>query len=101
MTIGPLPIRRILWMSSRLGIRQLQEAIEQVAGVVRAGSSLGVVLDGRPRDVLEDQPLHGAVVQIQVGELGGAEVRLPANRFVAVQPGLPVWALDREAVVLG
>ena len=40
-------------MSSRLGMQaQLQEAVEEVAGVVRAGAGLGVVLDGGAGDVL-------------------------------------------------
>src|SRR6266571_586608 len=87
-------------MSSRLGIRQFQEAIEQVAGVVRAGARLGVVLDGGSPNVLELEALDRAVVEVQVRELGGAEVGLPADRLVTLDPGLAMWPPDREAVVL-
>ena len=80
--------------------REFQEAVEEVAGVVRAGAGLRVVLDRRARDVSQDQALDGAVVEVQVGELGVAEVGLPANRLVALDRRLAAGALDREAVVL-
>ncbi len=80
---------------------QLQEAIEQVAGVVRAGARLGVVLDGGAGDVAQDQALDRAVVEVQLRELGDAEVGLPADRLVALDPRLAAGADDGEAVVLG
>src|SRR5919109_661744 len=122
MTIGPDPISKILWMSPRLGItptlprrarslvaarrrssrrlRHLQEAVEQVARVVGAGAGLGVVLDGRAGDVAQDQPLDRAVIEVEVRELGGAEVGLPAHWLVTLDRPLPSGAHDREAVVL-
>ena len=47
------------------------------------------------------QPLDRAVVEVQVGELGGAEVGLPADRLVALDARLAARAEHREAVVLG
>src|SRR4051794_17972229 len=101
MTIGPEPRTRILWMSSRLGIRspglsrggeapadqgrrsegvlgtprtedaelrcaagssdQLQEAVEEVNGVVWAWPGFRVVLGGRARNVLQDKSLNCSV----------------------------------------
>src|SRR5260221_13026494 len=88
-------------MSVRLGMSKLEEAVEEVAGVVRTGTGLGVVLDSRRGDVLQYEALDGAVVEVEVGELGGAEVGLPANRLVGLDPRLAPRALDGEAVVLG
>ncbi len=83
-------------MSVRLGIGQLQEAVEEVAGVVRAGAGLGVVLDRRRGDVAQHQPLDRAVVEVEVGELGGAEVGLPADRLVGLDPRLSTRALTAK-----
>ena len=55
------------------------------------GPGLGVVLDGAGGDVEQPQPLDRAVVEVHVGELGRAEVRLQARAGLAA---------DREAVVL-
>src|SRR5690242_4227362 len=88
-------------MSSRLGMRQLQEAVEEIAGVVRPRPGFGVVLDGAPRNVLEDQPLDRAVVEVEVGELGVAEVGLPTDRLVAIDRPIPARPEHREPVVLG
>ena len=52
-------------------------------------------------DVAQGQALDGAVVEVEVGQLGGAEVGLPADRLVALDPRLAAGARDREAVVLG
>ena len=68
---------------------------------MRAGAGLGVVLDGGAGDVAQDQALDRAVVEVQLRELGDAEVGLPADRLVALDPRLAARALDREAVVLG
>src|SRR3954471_6460672 len=100
MTIGPEPRIRILWRSSRRGIDLLQEAIEEIEAVVRAGAGLRVVLDGAAGDVEQRQALDGAVVEVQVRELRGAEVGLPAHGLVAVDGPLAVGAEHREAVVL-
>ena len=54
--------------------------------MARAG--FRVVLDGAARDVLEDEALDGPVVEIEMGELGLAEVGLPADRFIPIDlPG--------------
>src|SRR3954464_8345222 len=100
MTIGPEPRIRILWRSSRRGIDLLQEAIEEIEAVVRAGAGLGVVLDGAAGDVEQGQALDGAVVEVEVAELGGPEVGLPAHRLIAVDGPLAARPEHREAVVL-
>src|SRR5438876_1037986 len=88
-------------MSSRLGTGQLQEAVEEVARVVGAGAGLGVVLDGAARDVLQHQALDGAVIQVEVRELGLAEVGPPANRLVTLDSAIAAGTEDGKAVVLG
>ena len=88
--------------SARRSRRQLQEAVEEVAGVVRARAGLGVVLDGAAGDVLEHQALDRAVVEVQVGELGGAEVGAPSAPARRPRSGSPPSGpADGEAVVLG
>src|SRR5215212_3027059 len=87
-------------MSSRLGIRQFQDPVEEVAGVVWAGSGLRVVLDRGAGDVFQQQSLHRAVVESEVGELGGPEIGLPADRLVGLDPRVAIGSLDREAVIL-
>src|SRR5436190_9749884 len=99
MTIGPLPSTRILWMSSLRG-NEVQEAVEEVNGVVRAWACFGVVLRCRARDIPEDQALHRSVVEVHVGELGRAEVGLPAHRLVLLDAPLSAGAKHCEAVVL-
>ena len=86
-------------MSSRRGIgvpSSCEEAVEEVAGVVRAGAGLGVVLDRRRRHVAQDQALDRAVVEVEVGELGGAEIGLPAHRLVTLDPRLAARALTAK-----
>src|SRR5437764_10885741 len=99
MTIGPLPSTRIFWMSSLRG-NEIEEAVEEIDGVVRAGSRFGVVLRGRAGNVLQHKALDGAVVEIHVRQLGDAEVRLPAHRLVGLDALLAVRAEHSEAVVL-
>ena len=53
-----------------------------------------------PGHVAQRQPLDGAVVEVDVGQLGGAEVGLPADRLVGLDRPRAVRAEDREAVVL-
>src|SRR3954454_19017845 len=100
MTIGPAPRIRILWRSSRRGMHLLQEAIEEIEAVVRAGAGLGVVLDRPAGDVEERQALDRAVVEVEVAERGGTEVGLPAHGLVAVDGPLAARPEHREAVVL-
>src|ERR1044072_7605333 len=87
-------------MSVRLGMREREEGVEEVAGVVGARACLRVVLDGRGADVAQDQALDRAVVEVEMGELGGAEVGLPANRLGGPDARLAARPLDGEAVVL-
>src|SRR4051812_18502091 len=100
MTIGPEPRIRILLMSSLRGTDGLQEAVELVERVVRAGPRLGVVLDGRAVDLEQLQALDGAVVEVDVRQRGLAEVRLPAHRLVGLDAQTAVWRRHGEAVVL-
>src|SRR5450759_2405018 len=100
MTIGPEPRMRILWMSLRRG-NSLQEAVEQVEAVVRAGSGLGVVLDGSARDVEQLEALDGAVIQVHMGERGGAEVGFPAHGLIGRDRALAAGPERGEAVILG
>src|SRR4051794_10752348 len=92
MTIGPEPRIRILWRSSRRGTGQLpDEVVEEADRVVRAGPGLGVVLDAAGRDVEQADALDRAVVEVDVRELGLAEVALQA---------LTGLSTHREPVVL-
>src|SRR4051812_42078080 len=56
------------------GEHQVGEAVEEVAGVVRAGRGLGVVLHREGRDVETAQPLDDAVVEPDVADLDPADV---------------------------
>src|SRR3954462_2026434 len=102
MTIGPEPRMRIFSMSSRLGMGGdlLQEPVEEVEAVVRAGPGLRVVLDRPAGDVEERQPLPRAVVEVEVRQLRGAEVGLPAHGLIGVDRLLAARPEHREAVVL-
>src|SRR3954447_14661700 len=96
MMIGPEPITRTLLMSSRLGIHQLHEPVEEVRRVVRAGGGLGVVLDGEggepPGSVAQLEALDDVVVEAHV-----ADARLAVRRG----RGAVERRVDREAVVVG
>src|SRR3954465_15110871 len=102
MTIGPEPRIRMRWRSSRLGMRgdPLEEPVEQVERVVRAGSGLRVVLDRAAGDVEQLEALDRAVVEVDVAELRAAEVGVPLDGLVGVDRLRPVRAEHREAVVL-
>src|SRR3954451_2044546 len=92
MTIGPEPSTRILWRSSRLGMRERpDEVVEQAERVVRPRSGLGVVLHAAGRDVERPDALDRAVVEVDVGQLARADLRLDPLAHLAG---------DREAVVL-
>src|SRR5690349_20745504 len=93
MTIGPEPSTRILRRSSRLGMARepRQELVEQVEAVVGAGARLRVVLHAAGGHVERPYALDRAVVEVDVRELDGADLRLePLARLPR----------DREAVVL-
>src|SRR5947209_10473800 len=106
MMIGPDPISRILWMSSRRGMclrrggDRADEAIEQMQRIVGARAGFGVVLDGCARNVLQCESLDGAVIQVDVGQLRRAERGLPSDRLVLVDRARAVRAEDREPMVL-
>src|SRR5947209_3594942 len=122
MTIGPEPMSRIFLMSSRLGTRwppgewppgrftnaigasRLDdfgyESVKQVQRVARTGPRLRVVLHRGSLHVAQDQALDRAVIEVDVGQLGGAEVRLPAHRLVAVDRPRAVGAEHGKPVVL-
>ena len=81
MTIGPDPMTSTDRRSSRLGMRtspgavhQRAELVEQPGRVVRARRGLGVVLHAERRPVQQPQALDHAVVEVDVGDLGRAEV---------------------------
>src|SRR4051794_12961703 len=80
---------------------KLQEPVKEIHSIVRSGPRLRVVLHRRARDVLQDQSFHGAVVQVQVRQLRGTEVGLPAHRLVDVDGFLARGPGYCEAVVLG
>ena len=79
-------------MSSRRGIRRRTRSFRKRSKrwrrVVRPGSGLGVVLDRAARHVAQHEALDRAVVEVQLRELGRAEVGLPAHRLVAVDRAL-------------
>ena len=72
-----------------------------MAGVVGTGAGLGVVLDRRAGNVAQDQPLHRAVVEVELRELGDPVIGVPADRLVGLDLRLAAGADDGEAVVLG
>jgi hypothetical protein len=60
-----------------------------------------VILDRAAGDVEQGESLNGAIVEVQMGQLGRTEVRLPAHRLVGLDPLAAVRGANREAVVLG
>src|SRR5688572_26319596 len=58
-----------------ISTHQIQEAVEQVAGVVRAGRGLGVVLHRERRRVEEVEALDDVVVEADVADLRATERR--------------------------
>ena len=80
----------------------LEEAVEQVQAVVRAGSRLGVVLDRPAGHVEQLEALDGAVVEVHVRQLPRRRSRspsAPARRSSIVRA--PAGPERGEAVVLG
>src|ERR1700760_1677358 len=89
MTIGPEPITRTWWMSSRRGMcsapsHQACETVEQVGGVVGPGGRLRVVLHREGRDVGARQPLDDPVVGAPVGQV---DVAVRGGDVLAGRPG--------------
>src|SRR5581483_2922464 len=106
MTIGPDPITSTDSMSSRRPIsyalasnngsfgHQPPEVLEQVPGVVGAGSGLGVILDAERRLIETAQALDHSVVQVYVGHLDRGTHVVRGHGVVVVLAG----DLDRTAV---
>src|SRR6266516_5101639 len=77
--------------SGRRGFEELDEAVEQVGRVVRAGRRLRVVLHAERPDVAGDQALDHVVVEAHVAYFDGAELGLDGSIERRV---------DREPVVV-
>src|SRR6478752_3595523 len=115
MTMGPEPMTRTLWMSSRLGIvllgragdggeHEVSEAVEEVVGIVRAGGGLGVVLHREGGDVEGPQPLHHLVVEAHVAHLDAAvavgAVERPLQRGLDGEPVVVRRDLDAAGLLV-
>jgi hypothetical protein len=50
-------------------VHKFYKVIEQIAGVVRAGGSLGMILNRKSRQLLDTEAFIGIIVEIDVGEL--------------------------------
>ena len=91
MTIGPDPMTMTDAMSSRrgitVGLRLLHEGVElgeEVAGVVRARSRLGVVLHAVRGRVEHPDTFDDAVVEVAMRDLGDARERVVSDGVVVV-----------------
>ena len=89
MTIGPDPMTRTLLdvvaprhQRPPAG-HEVDETVEEVGGVVRAGRGLGVVLDAERRLLEQREPLDDVVVEADVGDAGRAEGRVERARPAA------------------
>src|SRR5438067_1019051 len=96
MMIGPEPMMRMRWRSSRRGItstpsvvgllarpfartllslpHELREVLEEVVRIVRAGSGFRMVLHAEDRMVAVAEALQRLIVQIDVGDLDIVEI---------------------------
>ena len=79
------------------GGHQGNEAIEQQFAVVRAGSCLGVVLDGESGDVQGSKALDDAVVEADVRDLDAAV----STRIEGRDGRFAHRSIHRETVVMG
>src|ERR1700722_13104636 len=93
MTIGPLPITRMLRRSSRRGTARSgpldhegPEFLEQVAGIMGTGAGFGVILNPEGRDVAAGQAFDHAVVEVDMGDVGVRNGAL-LHRVVVVLTG--------------
>ena len=105
MTIGPDPMTRTLLDVCAPGhqaapffsVHEVDEAVEEVGGVVRAGRGLRVVLHRERRQVERLQALDDVVVEVDVADHDPAVAAAVVRR-----DGLAVErCVDREAVVVG
>src|SRR5690348_3585202 len=69
-------------------------------GIMGPGSGFRVVLDSRGGDLAKRQALHGAVVEVDMGQFGRSVFGLPTNGFIRFDGRRSVWGKDRKAVVL-
>src|SRR6185503_5767570 len=104
MTMGPLPMTRIVWMSSRLGIsgglrHQRSKLLEEVARVMGAGGGFGVVLHAEGGEVVAAQTLQRVAVQIPMRERDRSTFGVGSGR-PATRPRDAVRRGHREAVVV-
>ena len=79
MMMGPEPMIRMRWRSLRRGmlfrlLHQLDEVVEQVVRIVRAGRGLGVILDAEDRLAAVAEAFERLVVQVDVGDFDLVEV---------------------------
>ena len=72
-------------------VQHVDEPVEEVGGVVGAGGSLGVVLDGERGDVGALDPLVGVVVEVDVGDADARRVGQPVSAASGV---IPAWSRE-------
>src|SRR5215218_5624673 len=68
-------------------VHQIGEEVEQVAGVVRAGPGLGVVLDAEGPLAFAADALDHPVVEVPVGDLDALAQTVGRDRVVVVLAG--------------
>ncbi len=78
--------RDVVALGHQCCVHQVGEEVEQVAGVVGPGPGLGVVLHAEGGHVVAAQALDDAVVEVHVGDLGGAQ-RVGGDGVVVVLAG--------------
>src|ERR1017187_6847240 len=79
MMMGPEPMIRMRWRSSRLGMlfrlpHQPREIVEQIVRIVRAGRGFGMVLHTEYRLAAVAETFQRLIVQIDVGDFDLAQV---------------------------
>src|SRR5581483_12325800 len=69
------------------GLHESGEIVEEVGGVVGTGGGLGVVLHREGPQRVDPQPLHDAVVEVDVGDVGAGGDRIGLDGVVVVLAG--------------
>ena len=96
MMIGPAPMRRMDWMSVRLGMDRYVprcfaimsvKSLEKITRVMRSGRRLRMVLHGEDRQLTMGQSFDGIVVQVQMGYLSCAFERIRVHREPVILRG--------------
>src|SRR5581483_417773 len=96
MTIGPLPMIRMLLISVRLGtggLHNLPEALEQVTGVMRTRPGLGVILHTECRVLGALQTRDAAVMEIAMRHLGVTQTLLSHGEIMILAGNLNLAGL--------